>query len=87
MITDERLPLLDLMSSPFLSQLPELLPLAAQWVADQEGAILERGVPLDAPQLQDARRAGVRAPEKIRLLSVSRIPAPEHAVLRGRPPL
>src|ERR1051325_1943532 len=55
-----------------------LLPLAYQWAKEQEEVILTRGVPLSAQQMEDARKAGVQDPERIRVLVVDRIPLPEN---------
>ena len=54
---------------------PLILPIAVAWVRRQERLILSAGVPLNTPQLTDARAAGVTQPERIRLLSVDAIPA------------
>ena len=54
-----------------------LTPLAYEWAKLQEASILEHGVPLTADQTADARRAGVRDPDRIRVLVVDRIPLPE----------
>lgn len=54
-----------------------LAPLACEWARAQEAYILQHGVPLTADQIADARRAGVAAPERVRVLVVDRIPLPE----------
>lgn len=54
-----------------------LAPLACEWAKVQEATILKHGVPLTADQIADARRAGVRDPDRIRVLVVGRIPLPE----------
>ena len=54
-----------------------LLPLAYHWAKAQEELILARGVPLGPQQITDARLAGVRNCERIRVLVVDRIPLPE----------
>lgn len=66
-----------------LEQLEELLPLAASWAEEQERHILAAGTALAEEQLADAARVGVMQPERVRLLAVSGIPAPEHPVLRA----
>ena len=66
-----------------LEQLEELLPLAALWAEEQEKHILASGTPLAEEQLADAARVGVTQPQRVRLLAVSGIPAPEHPVLRA----
>jgi hypothetical protein len=58
-----------------------MLPLAAQWAAEQEERILREGVPLSVGELADALKAGVRDPERVRLLEVEIIPAPSHPIL------
>jgi hypothetical protein len=60
-----------------------LLPLACEWAAAQEQRILTIGEPLSAGALVDARRVGVGAPERVRLLYVSEIPVPQHPALRA----
>lgn len=64
-------------------QFAVLLPLACDWAEKQETIILRDGVTLTAPQIEDARRAGVAHPERIRLLNVPRIPMPEHPMLHA----
>ena len=54
-----------------------LTPLAYEWAKTQEASILEHGVPLTAPQIADARRAGVHDPARIRVLVVNRISLPD----------
>jgi hypothetical protein len=58
-----------------------LLPRAATWAAEQEGLILQLGVPLTEAQLADARQVGVIHPERVRLLQVKQIPRPDHQEL------
>lgn len=65
-----------------LDQFEKLLPLAAEWAAEQEERILREGVPLSEAELADARAAGVREPERVRLLQVDAIPAPAHPILK-----
>ena len=57
-------------------QFANLLPAAVQWSQDQEVQVLRLGIPLSAVQQEDAKRAGVVTPGKIRLLKVSAIPLP-----------
>ena len=59
-----------------------LLSLACVWAEDQERIILREGVPLSVAQIADAAKIGVAHPEKVRLLSVARVPIPEHPTLR-----
>jgi hypothetical protein len=53
------------------------LSLACAWAEGQEQLILEQGVALTKAQMADARRIGVAAPERIRLMQVDEIPLPE----------
>lgn len=63
-------------------QFETLLPLAAEWAAEQEERILREGVPLSEEEIADAKAVGVRDPERVRLLQVDAIPAPAHPMLR-----
>ena len=64
-------------------QFEALLPLACQWAAAQEQHILAVGEPLSTGAVADARRVGVGAPERVRLLYVPEIPVPQHPALRA----
>jgi hypothetical protein len=64
-------------------QVEALLPLAASWAAEQEARILREGVPLSDQEILDAKAAGVKEPERIRLLQVDTIPSPTHPMLRA----
>jgi len=66
-----------------LEQIEELLPLAAQWAAEQERRVLCQGVPLSKEELTDAKAIGVRNPERVRLLRVNSIPVPLHPMLKA----
>ena len=66
-----------------LEQIDQLLPLAAQWAAEQERRVLCQGVPLSKEELADASAIGVRNPERVRLLRVASIPVPAHPMLRA----
>ena len=66
-----------------IEQLEELLPLAAQWAAEQERRVLCEGVRLSEIELVDARAIGVRNPERVRLLRVDAVPVPVHPLLRA----
>ena len=55
-----------------------LLPLACEWAAEQERAIIQSGVALSESQVADARRVGVTQPDRVRLLRVPKIPSPAH---------
>jgi hypothetical protein len=54
-----------------------LAPRACQWARAQETYILKHGAPLTARQLADARKAGIKDCDRVRLLVVDRIPMPE----------
>jgi hypothetical protein len=58
-----------------------LTPLACAWAKGQEEMILQQGAPLGRRRLEDARRAGVQNPERIRMLVVERMPVPENLEL------
>src|SRR5437870_3459878 len=60
-----------------------LLPLACAWAEEQEGVILRGGVSLSATEAADAAKIGVPHPERVKLLSVVRVPIPEHPALRA----
>lgn len=62
---------------------PLVLPLACAWVALQEQRICRHGIKLDAAQIDDARRAGVLHPERVRMQNVDEIPAGMPATLRA----
>jgi hypothetical protein len=66
-----------------VAELGTLLPLAAEWAAEQEQRILREGVPLSQQELADARAAGVQETERVRLLKVESIPSPAHPMLRA----
>jgi len=66
-----------------LDQFEKLLPLAAEWAAEQEQLILREGVPLSDQEIADATALGVREPERVRLLQVDTIPAPTHPMLKA----
>ena len=61
-----------------LTSLPALLPLAYAYAEKHEALLLQNGIPLTADELDDARRAGVREPEKIRRQCVLAIPEPDN---------
>jgi hypothetical protein len=66
-----------------IDQLEQLLPIAAQWAAEQERRVLCEGVRLSAIELADAKAIGVRNPERVRLLRVAAVPVPVHPTLRA----
>jgi hypothetical protein len=57
-------------------QFKTLLPAACAWAEEQESIISRYGVPLSPVQIADAVTIGVAHPDKVRLLKVTRIPAP-----------
>ena len=61
-----------------LNSLPALLPYAYAYAEKHEALILEKGIPLTPEEQADARRAGVKEPEKIRRMCVPKIPEPEN---------
>jgi hypothetical protein len=66
-----------------IDEVEQLLPLAAQWAIEQERRVLCEGVPLSKSELADAKAAGVRNPERVRLLRVDTIPVPAHPMLKA----
>ena len=58
-----------------------LPPLAYQWAKTQEEIVLRHGAPLGPRQLEDAERAGVQHPSRVRLLVVDRIAPPDNPQL------
>ncbi len=61
---------------------PVFLPLVVRWAEAKEDMILKQGRPLSEEALRDAVTAGVKHPEKIRILAVEKIPLPENPMLR-----
>jgi len=59
----------------------ELLPLALSWLLSVEETVLENGRELSPVELKDAYSVGVQQPEKIRILTVEEIAAPEDPLL------
>ena len=59
----------------------QLLPAAYEWAKAQEELVLAHGTSLSPQQMADARRAGVRDCERVRVLVVDRIPLPESGEL------
>jgi hypothetical protein len=59
----------------------QLLPLAYHWAKAQEEFVLIHGTPLGPQHMEDARLAGVRDCERVRVLVVDRIPLPESGEL------
>ena len=71
------------MENQLASQFETLLPLVISWAREQEQIALSHGVPLTEPELFEARRVGVRNPDKVRLLKVESIPVPSHPLLQA----
>ena len=65
-----------------IAQFDKLLPPAARWAEKLEARILRQGVPLSEVGLADARALGVRQPERVRLLCLATVPAPDDPMLR-----
>jgi hypothetical protein len=59
----------------------QLLPVAYQWAKAQEEFVLTHGAPLSPQHAADARLAGVRDIDRVRVLVVDRIPLPEDGEL------
>ena len=70
-------------SKNLVDQLELVLPLAVEWASEQEERILLEGEPLAGSELADANAAGVRHPERVRVLPVETIPSPSHPILRA----
>ena len=65
------------------AQFKLLLPLACEWVQQQETRILNNGVALDDDQQIDAFLIGINDPTKVRLLKVNQIPRPDLPALEA----
>ncbi|MFN7141496.1 MAG: hypothetical protein ACK4UN_19385 [Limisphaerales bacterium] len=59
-----------------------LLPIASSWAEKQERLIGRVGVPLPAEFVVVAKRIGIVHPERVRLLTVEKVPLPLPAFLR-----
>ena len=55
---------------------PAATRLAARWAREEERRILRQGAALTPGQIADARAAGVRAPERVRVLRMACVPIP-----------
>ena len=66
-----------------LAQFETLLPLAADWAAQEEAKVEREGVPLSEQEMADAKKIGLHAPERVRLLRVECVPFPTHPQLRA----
>ncbi|MEJ2657001.1 MAG: hypothetical protein P8012_07355 [Desulfobacterales bacterium] len=60
-----------------------VLPLASEWAEAKEKVALKNGMPLSDSQIEDAKRVGVKHPEKVRIFKVPQIPLPKHPVLKA----
>src|SRR5258706_12369560 len=60
----------------------ELWKSVSHWAEEQEISICSNGRALTGGQADIARKVGVRAPEKIRVLVVPGVPFPEDAAIR-----
>jgi hypothetical protein len=60
-----------------------VLPLVSEWAEAKEKVVLKNGDPLSSAQMEDAQRAGVIHPEKVRIFTVPQIPLPKHPVLKA----
>lgn len=69
------------MSLRTLDPLASLWPVAVAWAEEQAQLIGAQGRSLDAAQLADARAIGVTHPERVRILAVREIPAPDDPFL------
>ena len=59
-----------------------ILPLACAWVRKKEALILETGTALSAAQMADARKIGLKHPDRVRLKFVEKVPLPLFPLLR-----
>lgn len=66
-----------------IASFDKLLPIAVKWVGSMELRILREGVPLTELEKADARAIGLREPDRVRLLSLSRAPVPDDPALRA----
>jgi hypothetical protein len=66
---------------PISLLLRPFLPWSVRWVQRQEAVAINNGRKLTAPEMADARRAGVSFPEKIYIRIVPSIEPPDHWLL------
>jgi hypothetical protein len=64
------------------ARLPALLPRVIEWATRESQRILQSGQPLTPQGIAVARAVGVANPERIRVLEVPAIPAPEDPELQ-----
>lgn len=65
------------------AKLPILVPKAIEWAERQSRIIFEKGFPLTAAGISDARMVGVENPEKIRVALVPSLPMPDDVELHS----
>jgi hypothetical protein len=61
----------------------KLVSLAVEWATKEEQKILREGVPLSEEEIADAKVAGVKEHERVRLLQVEAVPTPTHPLLKA----
>jgi hypothetical protein len=64
------------------AQLPLIAPRVVRWAELQAGQALKAGVALTPAQVALARRVGVKAPERVRIVVVDEIPLPDEPALK-----
>ena len=57
-------------------ELPILLPMAIKWAEEHSEKIQKEGHPLNAEQIEIAKKVGVTNPEKVKVLEVPEFPIP-----------
>lgn len=62
--------------------LPQLIPAAVAWAEREAARIAAEGIALPADLQAVARRVGVRAPQRIRVVRADRMPWPDDPLLR-----
>ncbi len=62
--------------------LPLIMPALRQWCLHEEKVILDKGIPLTDHEILDARLAGVRHPDRVRLLLVDHLRLTSIGLLR-----
>lgn len=77
-----QIPAVSMDRKTLIAQFDKLLPLATKWASSVEHRILREGVPLAEESLGDARKIGVREPDRVRLLALTRAPAPSNLTLK-----
>jgi hypothetical protein len=59
-----------------------LLPIAIQWAEEKYEILMKRGIKLSPLAMQDARLAGIRYPERVRVIYIHQIPRPSMGLLK-----